>query len=99
MPPHYYRNWAIATSITVLPATTLGGWGILAALSGGAMLSLGWAGLLDCVQRAIGPDKTMSSRILPAIFVSAAAGFFLTGAILWCGVWGITVFRVVRALG
>lgn len=98
MPPHYYRNWAIATAATVLPATTLGPWGILAALAGGVLLSLGWTGLLDAVGGAIAPNRLLSSRIIPALWASAIAGFVLVGGILWLGIWTVVIARIVATL-
>lgn len=100
MPPlsRYYRNWAIATAATVLPATTLGPWGILASLAGGVLLSLGWAGLVEAVGGAIAPNRLLSSRILPALWASAIAGFVLIGGLLWLGVWVVTILRIVSAL-
>lgn len=101
MPPlsRYYRNWAIATAATVLPATTLGPLGILAALVGGVILSLGWVGLVGAVGGAIAPNRLLSSRVIPALWASAIAGFVLVGGLLWLGIWVVTILRIIDALG
>lgn len=95
----YYRRWAIATAATVIPGTTLGFPGILAALAGGVLLSLGWAGLVDAVGGAIAPNRLLFSRILPALWASAIAGFVLVGGLLWLGIWVVTILRIIDALG